>query len=579
MTGPDTPRKIGVVAATAAGDAMAARLAAAWPDQVTRYDGPVGDQLRGAWAACDAVVAFLAAGAVIRLVAPLLTDKHADPGLVCVDQAGRYAVALLGGHGGDANGLAARVADVLGAQPVVTTATDAVGATPLDTYGADLGFRLADPGPVAAVTRTVLDGALPRPRGDTVWPLPPLAAGAEDGTGPTLVVSDRCDAAGDLVYRPPSLVVGVGASRGVPADELDALVTAVLADAGLVAESVRALATVDLKAAEPGIVELARRRGWPLVTFTAAELADQDVPNPSEVVRAAVGTPSVAEAAALLAARRHGRDASLVAAKRASAMGTAAVARLMPRGRLTIVGLGPGADDLRTPRAVAALRRASVVVGLDQYVDQVRHLLHPATRLEVSGLGEELRRARTAVELAAAGHAVALIGSGDAGVYAMASPALQLADPDAGYDIEVDAVPGVTAGLAAAALLGAPLGHDHAYLSLSDLHTPWPVIVDRLRAVAAADLVVCLYNPRSRRRTAQFDEALAILTGHRPPGTPVGVVRDASRPGQRVTRTTLAELAAAPDIVDMRSVVVVGSSRTVLVGGRMVTPREYRWLS
>ena len=146
-------------------------------------------------------------------------------------------------------------------------------------------------------------------------------------------------------------------------------------------------------------------------------------------------------------------------------------------------------------------------------------------------------------------------------------------------DIDVEAVPGVTAALAAAALLGAPLGHDHAYLSLSDLHTPWPVIVDRLRAVAAADLVACLYNPRSRRRTAQFDEALAILAEHRPPQTPVGVVRDASRPGQRVTRTTLAALAAEPDIVDMRSVVVVGSSRTVLVADRMVTPREYRWLS
>jgi cobalt-precorrin 5A hydrolase/precorrin-3B C17-methyltransferase len=141
------------------------------------------------------------------------------------------------------------------------------------------------------------------------------------------------------------------------------------------------------------------------------------------------------------------------------------------------------------------------VVGLDQYVDQVRHLLPVGTRVLASGLGAEEERARTAVELARAGHAVALIGSGDAGVYAMASPALQLA----GTDLDVDAVPGVTAALAAAALLGAPLGHDHAYLSLSDLHTPWPVIVDRLRACAEADLVVCLYNPRSRRRTAQFD--------------------------------------------------------------------------
>jgi len=142
--------------------------------------------------------------------------------------------------------------------------------------------------------------------------------------------------------------------------------------------------------------------------------------------------------------------------------------------------------------------------------------------------------------------------------------------------VDVQTVPGITAGLAAAALLGAPLGHDHAYLSLSDLHTPWPVIAGRLRACAAADLVLCLYNPRSARRTAQFDETLAILAEHRKPDTPVGVVRDATRPGQRIRLTTLDAL--DPSTVDMRSLVVVGSSRSTVVAGRLVTPREYRWL-
>ncbi|HEV7713575.1 MAG TPA: precorrin-3B C(17)-methyltransferase, partial [Asanoa sp.] len=324
-----------------------------------------------------------------------------------------------------------------------------------------------------------------------------------------------------------------------------------------------------------GILALAADRGWPRRTFPAEDLATEDVPTPSEGVRAAVGTPSVAEAAALRAARDAGRSATLVVPKQVTPTATAAVARLVPRGRLTIVGIGPGAEDLRTPRATAALRRASVVVGLDQYVDQVRHLLSPGARIVASVLGEESKRAREAVELATAGHAVALIGSGDAGLYAMASPALELA----GADVDVEAVPGVTAALAAGALLGAPLGHDHAYVSLSDLHTPWPVIVDRLRAVAAADLVACLYNPRSRTRVTQFAEALTILETHRPTDTPVGVVRDASRPGQRVHLLTLAELIADPSIVDMRSVVLVGSSRTRLVAGRMVTPREYAWLS
>jgi cobalt-precorrin 5A hydrolase/precorrin-3B C17-methyltransferase len=592
---------IGLVTATAAGRSMAHRLASAWPEETTVHSGGVRDQLRAAWEGSAAVVCFLATGAVVRLLAPLLAGKHTDPGVVCVDEAGTHAVALLGGHAGGANRLAYRIAEVLGARPVVSTATDVTGHPALDSFGADLGFRLAHSGGVARVARALLDGTpvrlvadatrplpplstvdadatgplppLSTVDADATWPLPPLST--VDSGGPVIAVSDRVAARADLVYRPPSLVVGVGASRGAPAGEVEALVRAGLAEAGLAVESVRALATVDAKAGEAGIVALARRYGWPLLTFPATDLCRVEVPNPSETVRAAVGTPSVAEAAALLAAREAGRGADLVLPKRSGPTATVAVARLVPRGRLTIVGLGPGAADLRTPRATEALRRAGYVVGLRQYVDQVRHLLPPGSTALASGLGAEEERARTAVRLATAGHAVALIGSGDAGVYAMASPALHLAG--AGVDVEV--VPGVTAALSAAALLGAPLGHDHAYLSLSDLHTPWPVIARRLRACAAADLVLCLYNPRSARRAARFDEALAILAEHRGPDTPVGIVRNASRPGERVTRTTLGELATEPSIVDMYTVVLVGSSRTTLIAGRMVTPRGYRWLS
>lgn len=557
---------IGLVAVTAAGRAMAQRLAAAWPDETTIHSGRIEE----AWRESDALVCFLATGATVRLLAPLLADKRTDPGVVCVDESGRYAVALLGGHEGGANALARRVTEVLGTEPVVTTATDVSGHPPLDSFGADLGFRLADPAAVARVSRAILDGEPVRLESDATWPVPALST--VDTAGAVIAVSDRLDATGDLVYRPPSLVVGVGASRGVPLDELDALLHKELGRAGLVVESVRALATADVKADEPAILALADRYGWPLRTYPAGELSEEPVPNPSETVRAAVGTPSVAEAAALRHARELGRGAELVLHKRSSAMATVAAARLVPRGRLTLVGLGPGAADLRTPRATQALRRAAYVVGLDQYVEQVRAVLRPGTTVLTSGLGDEEERARTAVRLATDGNAVALVGSGDAGVYAMASPALQIAGPD----VDVEAVPGVTAALAAGALLGAPLGHDHAYLSLSDLHTPWEVIAARVRACAAADLVLCLYNPRSARRTGQFDEALAIVGGYRGPDTPVGIVRDASRPGQQVTLTTLGKL--MPAQVDMRSLVIVGASRTRAAHGRMVTPREYRWL-
>jgi cobalt-precorrin 5A hydrolase/precorrin-3B C17-methyltransferase len=390
-------------------------------------------------------------------------------------------------------------------------------------------------------------------------------------TAPAVVVTDRLLAGlptPSVVARPPSLVLGIGASRGASVDEIEQLVEQVLATAGLSAASVTAVATADAKADERGILELCERRAWPLHTYPSSVLAEVDVPNPSLIVARTVGTPSVAEAAALVLA---GSAAELVVGKTASAMATVAVARRRPRGRLSLVGLGPGARDQMTPKAVTALRTSGFVVGLDQYVVQVRDLIRPGTVVLESGLGAEEERARVAVELAGAGHAVALIGSGDAGVYAMASPALEMADDS----FDVEGVPGVTAALAASSLLGAPLGHDHAAISLSDLHTPWPAIERRVTAAAEGDFVVTFYNPRSRGRDHQLPDALAILRRHRPPATPVGLVRDASRPGEQVTVTTLSDVRV--EDVDMLTVVVVGSSQTVVRAGRMVTPRGYRW--
>jgi cobalt-precorrin 5A hydrolase / cobalt-factor III methyltransferase / precorrin-3B C17-methyltransferase len=637
---------IGLIAVTAAGRAAAQRLVTAWPE-TRRYDQPAAQALPVAFGECDAIVCFLAVGATVRLVAPLLRGKAYDPGVVCVDEALRYAVPLLGGHAAGANDLARRLAGTLGTQPVITTASDAAGAIALDDLGADLGFSIDPASDLAAVGAAILSGARVTLTADQRWPLPPLppniipAATPAPGT-PAIIVTDQEISAKRtvvppspplpghsppssaplsspaspapaalresppdrrwVVYRPPSLVVGVGASRGVDAAEVGRLIDDALTAAGLSPRSVRLLATADLKADEPGILAAARERDWPVMTFPADRLAAVAVPNPSEVVRSATGTPSVAEAAALLGARAGGfgpvlagqarpgpagaagsappgdvgqqADGALLAVtKLASAHATVAVARTAPRGRLALVGIGPGARDLMTPRAAAELRRASVVVGLDQYIEQIADLLRPGTRVLASGLGSEQERAAAAVTEAAAGHAVALIGSGDAGIYAMASPALELADGR----IEVTGVPGVTAALAAAAVLGAPLGHDHAVISLSDLHTPWKAIEQRVQAAAEADLVTCFYNPASEKRTWQLRRALEILAAARTPGTPVGWVRDASRPAESAAVTTLAEF--APAAADMRTLVIVGSSRTRVVAGRMVTPREYTWAS
>jgi cobalt-precorrin 5A hydrolase/precorrin-3B C17-methyltransferase len=552
--------KVLAVSVTAAGRAMAARL----PYEHV-CDRPAGQVVPARWGEVDGFVLFLATGAAVRIVAPLLGDKATDPAVVCVDEAGRFAVALCGGHAGGANALARSVAAALGATLVVTTATDAAGAPALDQLA---GFTAS--GDVARVTAAMLDGRLPLVDNPLGWPLPaPLAGPGGPGAGPErVVVTDRRLPAqpGVAVLHPPSLVVGVGASTGAPAAEVADLLGAALAGAGLAQESVTEMATIDRRAGDEAVVAL----GLPVRAFPAAALAAVDVPSPSEVVRAAVGTGSVAEAASLLAA---GPGAELVVAKRAGPHATVAVARRRsPRGHLAVVGLGPGSAAHRTAAAEVAVRGAGVVIGYGPYVDACADLLTASQEVVRSPIGDEAVRAKQAVAEAGAGRRVALVCSGDAGVYAMASLALEVAG-DAVADIDVDIVPGVTAALAAAALLGAPIGHDHVLISLSDLLTPWAAIEARLRAAAAADLVVALYNPRSRARAWQFDAARTVLLERRAPDTPVGVVTDAARPGQSVQVTTLARVDAHD--VGMATCVIVGSSTTRVVGGRMVTPRGY----
>jgi precorrin-3B C17-methyltransferase len=240
------------------------------------------------------------------------------------------------------------------------------------------------------------------------------------------------------------------------------------------------------------------------------------------------------------------------------------------QGRLFVVGLGPGDRATMTGQASEALRQAEVVIGYDGYFTWVADLVEGKECLALP-LTQETLRAQAAVERLRQGQVVCVISGGDPGVYGMAGLVLQCLG-DEGQE-EVLVVPGVSAVNAAAALLGAPLGHDFAVVSLSDLMTPWEVIERRLRAAAEADFVLALLNPKSRRRDWQYRRAQEILAGCRPPQTPVGVVRNAYRPGQSVERTTVAHMGEAA--VDMFTTVIVGSSQTVRLGSAIVTPRGY----
>jgi cobalt-precorrin 5A hydrolase/precorrin-3B C17-methyltransferase len=607
---------IAVIAATRGGARVSGEIAAAlrpratpyvpkrWlgeaPPDAAPFDGPLAEQVAKLFHRVEALIFVLATGATVRLVAPLLGTKQGDPAVLAVDERGEHVVALLGGHQADANALATTIADAIGATPVISTASDVLGLPALDLLGKAEGWRIeASAETVRRASAAVVDGQVaaifqeaggPEPIDDLPahWPRLSSLADLDDWPGPRLIVSDRAldDIAeprepvspGPIVmYRPPTLVLGVGCSLGAAADEIEALARAAIKEAGLAWGSVGVVATIEHRLSEPGVVEIARRAGARLVGYPAAELAEvPDLPSPSAEVARHVGTPGVCEPAALLASD----GGSLIVPKHRSARATVAIARRAPdrqrAGKLWLVGIGPGPLDQMTGRARRAVRIADVVVGYRGYLDMLTAIV-AARRLRPYELGQERERAAEAIGLARAGRQVALVSSGDVGIYGMAGLVFELLEEcsaaDRGREPDVEVIPGVTAASAAGALLGAPLMLDFAAISLSDLLVPWETIRRRLLAAAEGDLVVVLYNPASARRRRPLAEALTILQAHRPSDTPVGLVRDGYRAEQRVVVTTLGELPA--EQVDMRTVVVIGSTRTATLGGRMVSRRGY----
>ena len=583
-----TKPKITQVAATVAAIARAEEIDKALGG-TTILTGSAADGLREAWGSADLIISHIALGATARLIAEYLENKKTDPGVVVVDEAGRFVIPLVGGHVGGANELARTIAEKIGATAVVTTATDAQDIPGLDT----LGWNTT--GDLAGVTRAMLDGESVELVRAEPWPMPALPnnvwePGVERverrGThvkvlppAPSAVarilVSDAANPAADdlptVMVHPKSLVVGMGCNRDTPVESLRSLLTDTFAANNLSLSSIKLLTSVDAKADEQGLIELAGELGVEFRTIDAKTLAAIEAPNPSQHAADAVGTPSVSEASVLAA------GAKLIVEKTKTPEATIAVGRIAPVGHLAIVGLGPGAEDLLTPRAANVLRTSQVVIGYRPYVAQIRHLLRPGTEIVASGMGSEEERSLLGIKKAREGRNVAIVCSGDPAIYAMASPTYELGTEG----IEVEVVPGVTAELAASSILGAPLGHDHATISLSDLHTSWEDIERRLQAVAEGDLVVALYNPRSRKRVMHLPRALEIIGAHRPPTCPVAVVQDATRPGQNFRISTIADFDV--DWVDMHSIVLIGSSSTRMIATGtddevMVTPRDYTWL-
>ena len=540
-----------------------------------------------------------AIGAVTRLIAPLIGDKQDDPAVLVLDASAQMVVPLLGGHQAGGEAMALQLANLLEAKAVITGDCTSQQRLALDAFGRDWGWTASgDSGNWRQLMVGQSQGnrlAAEQDCGSELWRQSKAAEASltdnarhsdcANNTNGLLITSTRAHnhAATLCRWHPPVLWLGVGCERDTSLSLIERAITSALNEACLAEQAVAGLSTIDRKGDETALLQLAKQRNWPLRLHTATELASIDVPTPSPVVQAEMGTASVAEAAALRAA---GPEAQLRLPKRIEKAGpseqgavTVAIAEAPEafapqRGELHLIGSGPGDLALLTPDARSALSRCVAWVGYGLYLD----LLEPLRRADQVRIDGQLTRERDrclqALALARQGTKVALVSSGDSGIYGMAGLALELWLSLPEQERPRFAVhPGISALQLAAARAGAPLMHDFCTISLSDRLTPWEVIEKRLEAAAAGDFVVALYNPRSKGRDWQLEKARQILLSGRPASTPVVVARQLGRREEAVELQNLGSLPV--EAVDMLTVLVIGNSSSRVSGGKLVTPRGY----
>ncbi len=503
-----------------------------------------GDTLRSLYRSDTPIIALCAAGIVIRSLAPLLANKGAEPPVLAVAEDGSAVVPLLGGLGG-VNRMAREIAAELQVSAAITTSGELrFGTCLLDPPS---GYVLADIEQGKRFVSDLLGGESLRIDGDAPWLEQGKLPMAEDA-GRTLHITtaQRTARPDELLIHPRTLL-----ALADDADNLAARIGQAFEQAGLAQKSLAALLAPQTLMNDKQLAQVATDLTVPL-RFIGADDALPPQVQCSENLQ-------LLQAASPDAAQTIGR----------------------PRGRLSVIGLGPGAAEHMTPAVRRALDEAQDLLGYETYVrmaeplrdDQVRHC---------SDNREELQRARHAFELAASGRRVVVISSGDPGVFAMAAAVLEAledtAAPAEWHAVELQVLPGVSAALATAAKAGAPLGHDFCLISLSDNLKPWAVIENRLDQAGAADLAMAFYNPISKARPWQLGRALDIVRTHRTPDTVVVLGRDIGRPAEALRVLSLGEL--TPAMVDMRTLVIIGSSQTRRFprgdGGEWVyTPRSY----
>ncbi len=569
-------------------------------DNSTLYQGNLKDYLNQIWGQHRAFIFGLATGAVVRLIAPLLQDKATDPAILVIDPQGKFVISLCGGHQGGGDRLTGLIATQLNATPILTGAANDLNLPAIDTLGMPFGWKKGQGSwtDVSAVLARQEKIQIIQDAGSLFWQkqlsehhLFSFNLSEAQPKARIWISATQRDFSPEsdfpkVQWHPRVLWVGIGCIRGTSQEFICNAINQVFQQQHLAKDAIAGIATIDIKADEIGLLNYCKTENLPFKTFPSSILNQEIVPTPSNIVYEEVGTFSVAEASALSAAKNYGETQLLVSKqiiknpKNQAEAVTIAIAKseleyIGKTGALRLIGTGPGALEQMTSAAKTAINQADVIIGYSLYLDLIQPLKRTGQIIESFPITQERQRAKRAIELAQWGLQVAVISSGDCGIYGMAGlvlEELQKSEEKENQPI-VEVFPGISALQAAAARVGAPLMHDFCAISLSDLLTPKVLIEKRLLASAQADFVTAIYNPKSQKRTELIETAQRIFLDYRNPQTPVVLVRSVYRSDENIVITTLEKMLDFP--IDMLTVILIGNSTTYYQGEFVITPRGY----
>jgi cobalt-precorrin 5A hydrolase / precorrin-3B C17-methyltransferase len=517
-------------------------------DRTTQVDIPYtqfGETLRELFVQGTPIIGICAAGILIRTLAPLLSDKRQEPPVLAIAEDGSAVVPLLGGlHG--VNDLARQIAVLLEVSPAITTTGDIRFRAAL--FSPPSGYHLANPDQAKTFIADLLSGTSVKIEGSAPWLSESQLPIADNGALMIQVTEKLLSPSPNLlVYNPKTVAIALNDTLPIDPEMAIAFLHQKLQFLNLSPFSIAALFALELHAGHPGFIAIARSLNVPMRFF------DHDQGNVEMLALEATGASG---------------ELVLTAAECAIAIAPLPIdvnAIGRAQGRLAIVGTGPGSAKWMSPQVKELLRSSTDWVGYSTYLNLVEPLRQGQQRHE-SDNRVELDRARQALDLAVEGRSVALISSGDPGIYAMATAVFEVIEREAKPEwqrLEIQVAPGISAMQAAASLVGAPIGHDFCTISLSDILKPWAVIEHRILAAAQADLVIAFYNPISSQRTWQLARAKELLMQVRSPQTPVILARNVGRVKEAIVVTTLDQF--QPTDADMRTLILIGSSKTQII--------------